>query len=125
RGPAKCPTALVGRRRSMCLGASQRGARRPVPGHRVDPTVAPDLLPTEEPPRRRVAGPHGRQGSRIRGPALEGPREPALDLVEFGPALERPTGFDADADERALGEDDIAVAGGVAIALPVADEDHA
>src|SRR5205823_10283175 len=49
--------------------------------------------------------------------------EPRVDLTELGPAAERPAVLEAQADERSLGEDDVGIPGGVAVALAIADED--
>src|SRR4029078_12928396 len=46
-----------------------------------------------------------------------------VDLAELGPALVRPARLDADSHERAFGPHDVAVAGGVAVALAITDED--
>ena len=92
--------------------------RRPRVRRWVDAAVAPDLRAAEE---RVRAGAGERR--RVGAPSLHHVLQPRVDLAELGPALVRPAGLDADPHERAFGPHDVAVAGGVAVALAVADED--
>src|SRR5436190_4452338 len=99
------------------LAISSAG-RWPRSGRRIPQALAPYLGPAEE-----WAPPRPGQTRRVGGPRAERLRQPLLDLAELGPAAERPTRLDTDADEAALGPDDVAVTGGVAVALSVPDED--
>ena len=98
------------------LGSAVRAATRPA---RVDTAVAPDLRAAEE----RVGASGAASDAESARQASTTSSEPGVDLAEFGPALVRPAGLDADPHERPFCPHDVAVAGGVAVALAVADED--
>ena len=95
--------------------------RRPRPRRRIHEALAPDFGATEPAARRWGARRYGHERRRIVPPRGKGRREPSVDLAERGPAVERPASLQADPFERALGEDHVAVAGRVAVALTVAD----
>src|SRR5262249_44548900 len=102
-------------RRNGTSGRSLRG--RPGSWGWIEQPFAPGLRTAEE-----RASVRSRDPRRIGGPDPELLLQPGVDLAELGPALERPAGLKADARERTLGPDHVAVARGVAIALAVADE---